>query len=85
MMEPGMNEFRTEARRFWESSLTFYLMIGAGLLVLIGLFLGRDLLPDGQDQRDARTAQMEAQAAEAKAAQERDAAARDAPRAVFRD
>lgn len=80
-----MDEPHVRARRIRESSLTFYLMIGAGLLILLGLFLGRGLLPDGQDERDARTAQLEAQGTEAKAAQESDAAARNAPRAVFKD
>ena len=76
-----MNDPVVQARRFWDSSLPFYLLLVIGVVAMIGLFAARAILPDGREDREARSAALEAQADEAQRAQSISSAAEKARRA----
>jgi Tfp pilus assembly protein PilN len=70
-----------EGRRFWDAPYLFWVLLAVGLAALLGLFVLRGLLPDDTAGREARSAQLEAQAVAAESRQKEAAAAERARRA----
>lgn len=70
-----------ESRRFWDAPYLFWVLLAVGLAALVGLFVIQGLLPDDRSGREARSAQLEAQAVAAGARQKEAATAEKARRA----
>ena len=70
-----------EGRRFWDAPYLFWVLIAVGVAALLGLFVVRALMPDDAAEREARSAQLEAQAVAAASRQDEAAAVEKARRA----
>lgn len=70
-----------EGRRFWDAPYLFWVLIAVGVAALLGLFVVRALMPDDAAEREARSAQLEAQAVAAASRQDEAAEVEKARRA----
>lgn len=70
-----------EGRRFRDAPYLFWVLIAVGVAALLGLFVVRALMPDDAAEREARSAQLEAQAVAAASRQDEAAEVEKARRA----